>query len=627
MARAFLVGAIFSLIIGYLSPYTVMNIQSMGMSADFITAGAIICLFLIVGALSPVLRGLRHPFRREELILIYAMMIAASAVPSWGFMLNLVPVIAGLYYFASPENEWAELIHPYLRDFLVPQDKRAITTFFEGAYNTSYVPWKPWVTPFLTWFAFMIVLYFVMVCLMVILRRQWIEHEKLTFPLTVLPLEMTTRSFFRTKLMWAGFAIPFLLLSLNALHNYNPMVPAMNLRKWFNLYGGSTYLIIDVSFSILGFAYLVNLDVSLSLWLFHLLSRLETVLFSMFNYYIPGGTPAQSGSSPMTTHQGMGGMIALVLLVFWAARRHLGSIFRDAWKGTRGDEVFSYRFALTGIVVGTILLSGWLWVSGLPWWLIPLFLFGAFVVFVGLTRIVAEGGVGFTRAQCIPQPFVMFGVGSRPIGAQGLVALGLTYTWVSDVRTIVMTSVLHGFKMGDVAGVSRKRIVQGAFLAVVLAFVISYITIIYSSYQYGALNAQKTWFFQSLPVVVAREITNPMQHPIDSDAIIPRWTFTGIGAGVMFLLVFLRHRFLWFPLHYLGFPVNDTWIIANAWFSIFLGWLFKLAILRWGGLRAYANMKPLFLGFILGTITCAGMWLIIDAITGMKGNMVPIGVA
>ena len=36
--------------------------------------------------------------------------------------------------------------------------------------------------------------------------------------------------------------------------------------------------------------------------------------------------------------------------------------------------------------------------------------------------------------------------------------------------------------------------------------------------------------------------------------------------------------------------------------------------------------RPLFLGFILGSITCAGMWLIIDAITGMKGNVVPIGV-
>ena len=94
----------------------------------------------------------------------------------------------------------------------------------------------------------------------------------------------------------------------------------------------------------------------------------------------------------------------------------------------------------------------------------------------------------------------------------------------------------------------------------------------------------------------------------------------------MCLLIFMRYRFLWFPVHYLGFPINDTWILANAWFCIFLGWLIKLITLRWGGIRTYRNMRPLFLGFILGTITCAGMWLIIDAITGMKGNVVPIGV-
>ena len=93
MARAFLVGSVFSLIIGFVSPYTVMSIQPMGMSADFITAGALFFLLLIVGILNPLLKLIKHPFSQKELILIYSMMIAASAVPCWGFMLNLIPVI------------------------------------------------------------------------------------------------------------------------------------------------------------------------------------------------------------------------------------------------------------------------------------------------------------------------------------------------------------------------------------------------------------------------------------------------------------------------------------------------------------------------------------------------------
>jgi len=626
MSRAFLIGAVFSMVIGFISPYTVMAIQPMGMSADFITAGAIFCLLFIVGVLNPILKLIKSPLNPKELILIYSMMIAASAVPCWGFMLNLIPIISGLFYFASPENEWAELIHPYLKDFLVPQDKRAITSFFEGTYTNPSMPWKPWITPLLWWFTFMMVLYLVMVCMMIIMRKQWVRNERLTFPLTILPLEMTGKTFFKQRLMWIGFFIPFVILSMNALHHYFPTVPMLNLRKWIGLYRGSTYLILNLSFSILGFSYLVNLDVSLSLWLFHLLSKAETVLFSVFNYSIPGGTPLFCGSSPMTTHQGMGAMIVFVVFIFWMSRRHLSDVFRSIFKGRKESDGQSLSMAFWGIILGIIFMGFWLWMSGLPALVIPLFLFGAFVVFLGLTRIVAEGGVGFCRAQCIPQPFVVFGIGSKALGHQGLVALGLTYSWVADIRSIVMTSVLHGFRMADSTKLGSRKIVQGVFVAVFLAFIVSAATIIRAGYGVGTLNAQNTWFFQGLPVAMAKEITAKLQQPVGAETIWPRWMFTGIGAGFMSLLIFMRYRFLWFPVHYLGFPVNDTYVMSNAWFSIFLGWLIKLITLRWGGLKTYRNLRPLFLGFALGTIACAGLWLIIDAITGMKGNIVPMGV-
>jgi len=180
--------------------------------------------------------------------------------------------------------------------------------------------------------------------------------------------------------------------------------------------------------------------------------------------------------------------------------------------------------------------------------------------------------------------------------------------------------------MADSINLDGKKIVRGALLASFLAFIVSYITIIRTGYWFGGLNAQKTWFFHSLPVVVAQEITTKLQQPVGLETVVPRWMFTGIGAGFMSLLIFMRYRFLWFPMHYLGFPINDTWIIANAWFSIFLGWFIKLVTLRWGGLRTYRTLRPFFLGLVLGNIACAGMWLIIDAITGMKGNVVHIGV-
>ena len=38
----------------------------------------------------------------------------------------------------------------------------------------------------------------------------------------------------------------------------------------------------------------------------------------------------------------------------------------------------------------------------------------------------------------------------------------------------------------------------------------------------------------------------------------PRALFTGIGAGIMSALLFLRARFAWWPLNPIGFPIAKT---------------------------------------------------------------------
>ena len=61
----------------------------------------------------------------------------------------------------------------------------------------------------LYWSGFIFVLMFVMICIDVIIRKQWTERERLTYPVAQLPYEMTNRAsgLFRNKLMWTSFAI------------------------------------------------------------------------------------------------------------------------------------------------------------------------------------------------------------------------------------------------------------------------------------------------------------------------------------------------------------------------------------------------------------------------------------
>ena len=84
---------------------------------------------------------------------------------------------------------------------------------------------RAWVTPVMTWLVFFSALAFSMMMLSVILRKQWIEHEKLSYPIILLPFEMTTgASFYRNRLLWIGFAIGFGLDLLNGINFLFPFV-------------------------------------------------------------------------------------------------------------------------------------------------------------------------------------------------------------------------------------------------------------------------------------------------------------------------------------------------------------------------------------------------------------------
>jgi len=61
-----------------------------------------------------------------------------------------------------------------------------------------------------------------------------------------------------------------------------------------------------------------------------------------------------------------------------------------------------------------------------------------------------------------------------------------------------------------------------------------------------------------------------------------------------------------------------------VWFSVFVAWAIKSVVLKYGGVTLYRQLRPLFLGFILGHIFVSGFWVLFDYITGETGNRIPI---
>ncbi len=633
-ARAIFIGALAALAIAIGAPYGNMVIRGSYMALDFSTPGAICLLLTVIGAINLVC-GIVCPqriLRQGELLVVYIMAIMASAVSTMGFSEYLLTIVTGPYYYATPENGWAELIHPYVPDWVAPKNQQVIRWFYEGAPAKSNWPLNIWLRPLLFWGIFATGLYATMIATAVILRRQWVERERLTYPLVQVPLALTepwtgdsaVPAFLKKPQMWLGFAIPMFVSSLSALNAYHHQVPTFDLVSTASLYDHSLPLIFRISFPMIGFSYLINLDIAFSLWFFNLFS---TGLRAAF-YLLGVGSTENLGiygvtNQPLLAHQGMGAMVVLVLVGFWVARQHLLTVIMATlnWRvaGIDKQEIVSYRVAVLMWLGGMAITTVWLWFSGLPLWAAAAVNLVAQGIFVGLTRIVVEGGVAAAVAPMIASSAVVSAVGSSQLGHQGMVSLAFTYVWSADIRTFVLASCTHSLKLSQYLGRSLRPLLWVMLLALALGLMGSIWTIFAQAYSHGGINLN-SWFFGGGTRAPFTYITSQLSQPEG-----PNWTgwiHTGLGAAVMVALMQLSHHFSWWPLRPIGYPIGAVWLMDQLWFSIFLAWSIKLAVLRYGGPSVFRATRPFFLGLIAGQFAAAGAWLAIDFVTGMTDNVV-----
>jgi hypothetical protein len=86
------------------------------------------------------------------------------------------------------------------------------------------------------------------------------------------------------------------------------------------------------------------------------------------------------------------------------------------------------------------------------------------------------------------------------------------------------------------------------------------------------------------------------------------------GAVAAMLLQWLCSFSVKWPIHPLGLLLIDTWTGGVVWFSVFVGWLLKALVMKYGGPRAYTRARGLFLGLILGEVAASAIWTLINAL-------------
>ncbi len=154
--RSILIGLAFVLILCAITPYNNFYLQNSSISNNHLPVGAVFALLFLVMVINIPLRKLKERFALTpaELATVWIMLIVSLSIPSLGFLNTLLPNLVAGTYFATPENEWMETLHPHIPDWLWVSDSRAARDIYEGVGSSGLIPWKIWIKPLCVWSLF-----------------------------------------------------------------------------------------------------------------------------------------------------------------------------------------------------------------------------------------------------------------------------------------------------------------------------------------------------------------------------------------------------------------------------------------------------------------------------------------
>lgn len=595
--------------------------------------GVLFSSFLVVAMVGNTLlaaMGRNLALNRSELIVVYIMLVVVASIATMGVCETILPAITGIFYYASPENKWAEILFPHLPDMILLNDGDQNRLFYEGFGTTEYVvPWTIWIRPMAIWGIFLLSLYVAMISISVILRRQWMDRERLSYPLVQAAQaiirgeddDSLINPFFKSRAMWAGASLPMLVGLFTGLNKYLggwPLIPT----AWSFPIGFGQSINMTISFAVLGFSYLIGPDIAMGIWGFALLSKVEKMVF------VANGVTKQQDVWAVTVtellnYQGMGALFVFVGIGLWVGREHLRQVWyrflgRDS-ELSDDNEIMSYRAAVTGAMVGCLVMVGWFVALGTPVWASALFIFVLMVIFTGLSRVVAESGIAAIITPLNAPDFMIYGLGSKLLGAKAVTNFTFGYIYAADIRVFLMGIVASGLKLIEGMSKPDRRIVFWSILVAVFMGVCgSLYTVLELGYKEGGINSN-AWFFNSMPNIIYRTAVTG----IENEAVYwPGMGAMGLGGGAMLAFTWVRQRFLWWPLHPIGFPIMSSWLVDWMWFSIFFAWLIKIIVLKYGGAGIYVKSRNFFLGMIAGRMFISGGWIVVDYLTGTVSNSI-----
>jgi hypothetical protein len=578
-------------------------------------------------------------FDQGELLAIYVMLVAGSALASHDLIQNLFGAIAHADRFATPESRYEATFFQYLdpASFLLVRDEEAIKAFYQGDANwldPRYL--TPFLLPLLWWAIFLATLIGMCLCINIIIRRAWTDNEKLAFPIIQLPMAMTNPEnratpFWRSRLMWAGFATASGITFFNGMHYLYPTWPYLeqiklyNVGQFFTQRPWSAMGVTNISmypFAI-GLAYFLPLDLAFSCWFFFFARKMFQVVGASAGWDAPS-----NAGFPYFEQQSSGAWIALGCVVVWSLRGQI----RDAWRAAfqRKPELAAspslsamdpaerrrYRIAFLGLAAGVVYLGWFSYRINLSFWVALLFFGLFFLLAIAITRVRAEFGTPHEIYFVNPRTVLvtLFGVGA--VGAQSLTSLSVLYWYNRGYRSHPMPNHLEAFKMAEGGRMQTNRLIWVLIAATIFGILFAYVANLHVTFAEGATGKASPGFKRWVGAESYDRLSGWLQSPTKPDR--TQLGYVAGGALVVLGLRVLRGAFIWWPFHPAGYALAVSYAMDYFWFAFFVSWLIKFLLVRFGGMKAHNAGIPFFLGLILGDYVAGSLWAIYGPVNGLQ---------
>lgn len=626
-----------ALVIGltFLLPYVNLSLDKYDWAFRPLALGPLFILCILIWPVNSVLHRLHKDwaFTGPELLLVYAMMAISAAISGEGLFVYAIVNAVQPVFFASPGNRWAEVVLPHVPTWLLVTDPLAASWFYEGAPAGASLPWRPWLSPVSAWALFAFSLYVVMFCLACLVRKDWIESQRLAFPLAAVPLEVaedpipTGRSkVFRNPMLWAGFSLPAVQSLLQMANAFSPAVPysslywplrplSGNALPWSAVSDTTVY----IGFETIGILALIPAEVSLSLWGFFFLNRLQILAFAALGFGDESLSANVFSPRAFLRYQGAGACLMLAALTLWYSRGAIASAFRSlVGRAAPRDPLspISPRVAAAGLLLAAASTAFWAYRTGMDVWvfavLISLFVMLSLVV----GRLVAAGGI-FAPALGMGPVDLMLGMtgGARYQGTSRTMMMYLDSTLMQEWKVNFFHFAMNDLKVVHSARLPGRVVGWALLVSMLLMLAIVPWTILHAAYSHGAL-AFNTWQFQDRQSYAFSELVSELQSPTAASPSLP-WGLL-CGAAIMLLLSWLHSTFLWWSISPLGFAMADSHFMnIRIWSNAFVAWALVVVIRRFGGLPLYRKVRPAFLGMVLGHFVILGLRSLIDPLLGL----------